>query len=149
MRHPSVLGYGQAWGQVSGAAFVGAGAAGASAVSSREVRDGSGTRRVARKVRAMHAVTYQKKVVSWPLFFRASAIGSVRPPKVAVTRACGRPTPSARTLVGNISALMMAASAEYPLRKVSATVIRRNAIHGLLVSPRTVMIGTVRSMPLT
>ena len=76
-----------------------------------ELREGSFTISTAIPVRATQPVTYQKKADSIPACLRARAIGSAVPPKTAATRACGRPTPSARTLVGNISAFTIAASA--------------------------------------
>ena len=56
----------------------------------------------------MQTVAYQKNQDSWPAFLNPSATESTVPPKSDAVNAYGRPTPSARTLVGNSSALMIA-----------------------------------------
>src|SRR5262245_2617026 len=77
-----------------------------------------------------------------------SAIDSAGPPKMDVVIAKGRPTPVARTLVGNSSALTTALIDVYPATITHAAAINRKAVNAVLV-PRSVWrSGTVKTVPI-
>src|SRR5262245_1654211 len=77
------------------------------------------------------------------------AIDSAVPPKMDTVTAYGRPTPVARTLVGNNSALTTALIDVYPATISHAAEINRNATSALFVDCSAISSGMVKSVPVT
>src|SRR6478735_436119 len=114
-----------------------------------DLREVSHIRTYTTRETSTHPATYQKNRDSLPACLNQRATYSAVPPKSATVTAYGRPTPSARMWVGNISAFTTALIEVYPVTKHRADSIRKNAPTGLSVPDSRVRIGTVSSVPPT